>query len=272
MAQLPIDSRLKVEQAIEDGVIVQDFRPYLGISSIGEKCARKLWYNFRLCKKSNITQRQHRLFQRGHREETIIQEDFRRIGIHHHSDQLEVVFGHGHIRGHIDDLLDGIPDAPKTTHLGEYKTHNDKSFKDLKKKGVRLSKPVHYAQMNCYMYLLKLTRGLYVAVNKNNDQRHYERISCDVDKAKELLQKGVDIISTETPPTKSGNSTWFECKWCNYYEICHFGEIPLKNCRTCQYGDICDEGKWECSGLKIELSFEQQQIGCSRYSLLKTLR
>jgi len=274
MAKLPIDQRLQIEQAIEDEFVEQDFRPYLGISSIGDSCPRKLWYGFRLCGKERITARQNRLFSRGHREEFIIQSDLKKAGVICHVDpknQPEVMCGNGHIKGHPDDILTRIPDAPKTPHLGEYKTHNDKSFKDLKKKGLISSKPVHYAQMIVYMHLLKLKRGLYVAVNKNDDERYYERISENPDKANELIQKGESIISTENPPQKIGNSTWFECKWCKYYLICHFGEEPLKNCRTCRFCDIYDEGKWKCSGYKIWLSFGQQKIGCHRHKFLKSL-
>lgn len=272
MAKLPTDTRLKVEQQIEDEWVIQEPRPYLGISGIGEKCARSLWYGFRLCSQQKISQRMHRLFQRGHREEPIIQADLRKIGIHHHSAQKEVTACSKHIKGHIDDLLDFVPDAPKTTHLGEYKTHNDKSFKDLKNKGIRLSKPIHYAQMICYMYLLKITRALYIAVNKDNDARYYERISANKEKAEELIQRATDIISTEIPPEKIGGSTWFECKWCGHYEICHFSELPLKNCRTCEFCDLHDEGKWKCSGFKIWLSFPQQLLGCKKHRYMKGLK
>jgi len=275
MAKLPVDTRLKIEKAIEDGMVVQAFRPYLGLSGIGDSCSRKLWYGFRLCAVVQITQRLHRLFQRGHKEEPIIQADLRRAGAVCHvtqDNQPEAVCGNGHIKGHLDDVITKLKDAPKTPHLGEYKTHNDKSFKDLLKRGMKLSKPVHYAQMVCYMHLFKLKRGLYVAVNKNDDSRYYERISADPDKANELISKGEDIISTEIPPQRIGNSTWYECKWCNYYQICHFGEAPLKNCRTCKFVDIHDEGKWRCSGLKIWLSFEQQQLGCQRHKYLEGLR
>jgi hypothetical protein len=273
MAKMPVDSRLRVEKAIEDGLIVQGLRPYLGISSIADPCARKLWYSFRLCSQEEITPRQTRLFQRGHNEEPIIQADLRRIGIIHHSEQLEVTHGNGHILGHIDDLLDNVPDAPKTQHLGEYKTHNDKSFKSLLKSGMKGSKPLHYGQMICYMEKLKLKRGLYIAVNKNDDSRYYERISEDPAKAQFYLSRGVDIISSEVPPpmmAKAGPN-WFECKWCSHYEVCHYGQTPIKTCRSCKYCDILDNGKWECSGHKIELSFAQQQLACKNYKLMKAL-
>lgn len=274
MALLPVDTRLKIEQQIEDGLIIQKPRKYLGMSSLAEKCSRKLWYGFRLCGHKKIKPQLNRLFGRGHAEEPIIQNDLRRAGIIclvDPNNQPEFTHGNGHIKGHPDDRLMNVPDAPKTDHLGEYKTHNEKSFKDLKKKGLRLSKPVHAGQMDSYMYKWKLTRGLYIAVNKNNDHRYYERISIDIFNAKMLLQKGVDIVTSEIPPAKIGDARWFECKWCDYYEICQYGEQPLMNCRTCRFADMHDEGVWKCSGHKIELSFGQQQLGCHRHKYMNGL-
>jgi len=272
MAEMPIDTRLKVEQIIEDGLIVQKPRPYLGMSTLAD-CARKQWYGFRFCSELQISPRLNRLFGRGHNEEPIIQNDLRKAGIIclvDPNNQPEFVDGNGHMKGHPDDKLLNIPDAPKTPHLGEYKTHNDKSFKHMNKNGLRKSKPIHYGQMQVYMRKWELTRGLYIAVNKNDDSRYYERVVLDKAYADILLNKGRDIISSEIPPQRMNNNPdYYECKWCLHYEICHHGKLPLKNCRTCHYCDICDEGKWECSGHKIELSFQQQQIGCKRHKYMR---
>jgi len=268
MARMPVDSRLEVEKKIEDGKTYGDLRGYLGISSIADPCSRKLWYNFRMCYREKLTPRQKRLFSRGHREEPIIQSDLRKIGICCLVDpdnQPEVVCGNGHIKGHMDDILQNVPDAPKTDHLGEYKTANDKSFKDTVKKGVKLSKPIYYGQLVCYMKLLGLKRALFIMVNKNDDSRYYERLSCDDDYADELIKKGIDIISTETPPQRIGGPDWFQCKWCAAYDICHFGGEIIQTCRTCKFVAICDEGKWECDKHNIELSFTQQQKPCCKY-------
>ncbi len=274
MAQLPVDTRLKIEQKIEDGLIPQKPRPYLGMSSLATKCSRQLWYGFRMCALKKVSPRINRLFGRGHNEEPIIQDDLRKAGVLclvDPNNQPEFTHCSGHMKGHPDDLLRNLPDAPKTDHLGEYKTHNDKSFKEMKKKGVKLSKPVHYGQMVVYMRKWKLTRGLYIAVNKNDDARYYERISSDNEYADELLQKGVDIVTAEIPPAKIGDSRWFECKWCDFYEICQYGEEPLKNCRTCHFGDICDDGVWECSNYEIRLGFDQQQLGCNAHKFMEGL-
>ena len=108
MAKMPKDMRLEVEKKIEDKMLTQDFRPYLGISSLGEKCPRKLWYGFRLCAQRKIEPRLNRLFQRGHHEEPIIQKDLRAIGVIclvDQDNQPEVTFCDGHGKGHCDDIL-----------------------------------------------------------------------------------------------------------------------------------------------------------------------
>lgn len=276
MALMPVDTRLKIERVIEDGTLTGgDIRGYLGISSIGDPCARKLWYSFRLCFIEKLTPRQIRLFARGHREEPIIKADLRKVGVICQVDennQPEVVCGYGHIKGHVDDILENVPDAPKTLHLGEYKTANDKSFKDMVKNGLKRSKPVYYDQMVCYMKLLKLTRGLFIMVNKNDDARYYERISEDTKRADFLIQRGIDIISSEIPLPKMAGPDWFACKWCGAYEICHFGEKPIQTCRTCKYVAIVNDGKWECDldGGK-ELTLPEQLLGCKHYKMFECL-
>ena len=139
MAKLPaIAGRLKIETLIEDREIINEPRPYLGLSGIGDPCSRKLWYGFRMVAKQKLTPRQHRLLNRGHREEPVIIVDLEAAGIkikNTTDDQAEVTTGYGHIKGHSDGIADNVPDASKTTHLLEFKTANDKNFKKIKKGG-----------------------------------------------------------------------------------------------------------------------------------------
>ena len=271
MVAIEMPQKLKIEQVIENKIYSENPRPYFGISGIGAKCPRALWYSFRWVTKQENTAREYRLFQRGHREEPIIIADLELVGCKVHSTQVEVVTGHGHIKGHNDGIVENLPDAPKTPHLLEMKTANDKRFAQIKKDGIEKSNPEYAAQAQCYMKLLKLKRALFVVVNKNNDERYYERINYDSKQANQLLKRAYDIISTEVPPAKIGGATWYECKWCGHYDVCQFDEQPLKNCRTCYHGDIHDEGKWACS-LKDEwLSYDEQLAGCDRWTKLETL-
>ncbi len=273
MVALPADSRLKVEQEIEDKFIEGDLRPYLGLSGIADPCARKLWYAFRWCATEQIEARKHRLLSRGHREEPIILADLEAIGVKVNDTQQEFVAGHGHIMGHGDGELDNIPDAPKTTHLAEFKTANDKNFKKMKKLGLIDANPVYHGQMITYMYLGKYKRGLFIMVNKNDDERYYERVYPNSTLAKELIQKGIDIISTEVPPGKIGNASWYQCKWCKFYGVCHLGSDVLKTCRSCSFLDLCDNGIWKCSRYSnLELCTRQQKMACDNHDLMKILR
>jgi hypothetical protein len=265
MAKIPIDTRLKVEKAIEDKTIDQELRPYLGISMIGDPCPRKLWYSFRLCKKSQHSSRINRLLSRGNREEPIIIQDLESIGIKVHSTQTSCSAGAGHIKGHCDGMADNVPDAPKTTHLLEFKTANDRNFKKFKKEGVEKANPIYYGQVICYMYLLYLRRTLFIIVNKNDDDRYYERIYENNEYARELIDKGIDIINTKIPPQKLGNAAWFQCKWCNYIAICHYNDPIFKTCRTCKFSEIHEGGKWECRLYQIPITFDQQLQHCRKY-------
>jgi len=258
-------------QTIEENLIVQQHRPYLGISQIGHHCERYLWYAFRWCFTESITPRLNRLFQRGHNEEPLIAETLSNIGIKIWGDQTEVVFAYGHGKGHNDGICSGVIEAPKTDHLLEDKTMNDKSFKDTCKQGVKASKPQYFTQCQLYMKFLKLTRTLFVAVNKNDDSMYIERIKYDKEFADKAEKKAEEIILSEEPPKKRFQPSWYQCKWCAANKICH-GTNPVdENCRTCQNCDILPDGEWECNLHKIKLSTGQQRIGCNKYYVLNCL-
>lgn len=270
-----VDTRTKTEKLIEDQKIKKEKRTYLGISGIADPCPRKIWYNFRWAEDSEIDPRVNRLLNRGHREEKVIVDDLSKIGIKCSKvleDQDEVSYCHGHIKGHPDGYGENIPDAPKTVHLLEFKTANEKNFKKYLSDGVRKTNPVYYGQICCYMFLKKIDRCLFIVVNKNNDERYYERVEKNHSHAKDLLKRGEDIISSEIPPKKIGGPSYWICKYCEFYEICHFNKKPALNCRTCKNCDIYENGAWQCSLNSKELSKEDQEKACSSYLMMEGLK
>ncbi len=116
-------------------------RLYLGASSIGAECDRQLWYNFRGCVKPEFSGRMYRLFETGDLEEARFVKELKAIGCTVHDvdpqtgQQFEVIALGGHFRGHMDGCALGIPEAPKTWHVLEFKTHNAKSFDEAEKRG-----------------------------------------------------------------------------------------------------------------------------------------
>lgn len=223
-------------------------REYLGVSEIGEPCARKLWYGFRHFKQSSFSGRLLRLFGHGHSEEERLIYDLRRAGIVVHGQQQSLSWAGGHIKGHCDGILpEGCIESSRP-HLLEIKTCSDKKFKELLSSGVRKFEPKYWVQAQVYMHGLKLNRCLFLAVNKNTDDLYQERIEHDKEEATGFLARGVDIINSSSAPRRiSDNPTWFACKWCDFYDVCHHGAEHARNCRTCQHAmpDTYD-GSWKC--------------------------
>jgi hypothetical protein len=273
MANIPESLlRLKTEIMIEDPPVIQTNRPYFGISGIGNECPRALWYSFRWTTERAFSPRVQRLLTRGHREEPIIIADLKKIGIKVSGRQKTIIAGEGHIKGHCDGVAENVPDAPNTPHLLEFKTANDANFKKIVKQGVQKAKPEYYAQCQCYMDKLKLKRALFIVVNKNTDARYYERIRIDKKAAQFYFDRAMDIISTETPPDKIGGATWFSCKWCDHYSVCHFDEPIQENCRTCRFLDIYPRGRWRCSRRKEPRSVKRQREGCVLWEKMDSLK
>lgn len=242
--------------------IETDLRGYNGLSGIGEKCLRKLQLAHYDLYTTKHSIRVLRLFNEGHRMEPVMIELLaKQLGIRHFDDQQQVVGFSGHWKGHIDgkgeftesSTFSGLVDG---TFLTEFKTHNDKSFKDLLKNGVIKSKPGHYAQMTSYMGYTGLDKALYVAYNKNDSTVYHEWVSFDPEYFRELQRKEAEIVLADALIERVGTnkSTWFECKMCDAKDVCFGKKTPRSSCKNCKWVDVLNDGKWECRNLVTELS------------------
>jgi hypothetical protein len=193
-----------------------------------------------------------RLFDTGNHEEPRMVADLRAIGCTvmevdpETGRQWQVRDDTGHFGGSLDGVALGLPEAPRTWHLLEFKTHNDKNFKALQKSGVQIAKPEHFAQMQTYMHFDALARALYFAKNKNTDELYCERVRYDADVALRLIEKARRIINAPRPPERAYTADNFLCRWCDFRDICHGGELPERNCRTCMFSTPVAEGAWRC--------------------------
>jgi len=240
---------MKVEAKIENRLIEQKFRRYLGCSSIGHPCDRKLWFQFRCFKKTFITPRQARLFARGHREEPIIHADFNEIGIKVSGLQKPVSFACGHGGGHCDGILKNVPGHKKLTLLNEIKTANEKNFNLARKLGIRKWKVEYFGQAQSYMKLYGLKRCLFIVVNKNDDSRYYEIIDFEPVTADIVITRAHNIIfyNNLAPRRMSEDRNFYMCNWCDYQEICFEKEKYLKHCRTCKFSKTVSNAQWHCT-------------------------
>lgn len=157
------------------------------------------------------------------------------------------------VQGHFGGSLDGKGYLPenypiKEQILFEFKTHNDNSFQKLRKDGMKLSKPQHYAQCCVYGYLMKLNYVCYVAVNKDNDDLYFEVLPLNHKTGEMLIVKSERIITSQEPPPRlNENPNYWVCKMCAYRHICHAEGKPDKNCRSCKYAQPTENGQWGCT-------------------------
>jgi hypothetical protein len=248
-------------------------RDHLGASMLGHKCERYLWLSFRWSFREQIPGRIRRLFRRGHNEEASIISDLRAIGCVVHDRmadgrQYRVELA-PHVGGSLDAIIDsGVPEAPKARHVAEFKTHSRKSFDDLVANGVAKSKPLHHVQMQAYMHGMGIERALYVAVCKDDDRLHVERIERDRAVAEKHIERGARIALAERmPPGISDDSSWYECKFCPAHDMCHGSRKTQEiNCRTCAHSTPGGDGQWRCARWGDEtIPSDAQRIGCGSH-------
>jgi len=253
----------------------------LGASVIGNECLRALWLGFRWAHKEIFQGRMLSLFGVGHWAEIRMAKYLSQAGMEvstinpETKKQWTYTFCEGHGVDKIDGAVLGVKEAMKTWHLWECKTSNDKGFKDMLKKGLRESKPVHFAQVVVGMAQMTgvKKRGLYTMENKNDSTIYMERIRWEegcAEEWKRIKERAKRVVFSPIPLTGiSSTPTFFKCKFCDYSGVC-FGEVrPLRNCRTCMHSTPMSGGEWVCEkdGGKKALKHGEMQKkkSCHRY-------
>jgi hypothetical protein len=279
------------------------FRSHMGASILGKDCGRAIWYSWRWVAKSKFSAQMLRLFNRGHLEEGRFIALLLAMGcqVYQQDDngkQYRISHLDDHIGGSGDGVVIGIPDVtPGMPVLGEFKTHNEKSFtalagKDWRKHlnyhlglsdqnvpfdgdGVKESKFEHYVQMQMYMFKMGLAVCLYVAVNKNTDDIYCELVPLDSKFAEQFFNRGETLVISKGPPEKLSKSPGFyKCKMCDMAPVCHLGAQVEMNCRTCAFSvPVFGEpgAQWHCNERNKRLSKADQLAGCEKYVKLPSL-
>jgi hypothetical protein len=252
------------------------------MSQVSNDCSRAIWYQLHWCSPpEQITGQKQRRFDTGNIEEERLLTDLENADVEVErldpatGQQFRVALASGWLRGKLDAKASNVPEAPKTVHVVECKSHNDKSFKDLVKKCLLLGKPDHYAQVQAYCHAEHLTRALYIAVNKNTDEIYTERIEYDHAFAVRLETKVDRIVRADQAPPRLFEDVTakaaFPCQWCPSKPQCHEGAFARKNCRTCLSSQFLDGAIVYCELHEKELSYKEQQAGCPSHLFLPSL-
>lgn len=274
-----IDAAFKhQEEQLDDG-----HRTHLGASVIGRKCLRQIWFSFRWAGREQLDGRKYRLFSRGDWEEHRFEQLIKILGAQVWTvdpatgKQIRVSAHGGHFGGSLDGVAVGLPDLPygidpNAPILLEFKTHNDKSFSELVKKGLDKSKPTHVAQAQSYMHLSGIQWCLYLGVNKNDDHLHLHLFPYEASKGTHLINRADSVIfGTGLPPRISSDPTWFECRFCNFKALCFGQESPARNCRTCRHLVAQRDGSWLCQKYMALRTTSEQKLGCESFEVMPEL-
>lgn len=259
-------------------------REHLGASAIGEECYRKLYYDFRWVKLQQAEPRMRRLWARGHGEEEKIDKILTWMGffVREIDPVTEKQYKFSAVEGHYGGSGDGIAIMPwfrdeSQRILVEKKTFKNDLFNKLKGsynqekvkglgEGLIASNPKYWAQQCSYGRAFKLNYSLFIAVNKDNDEIHYELNKLDWDYALLLENKARDIIYATQPPARiSENPVFWRCKFCDKQEVCHYGVVVDKNCRSCKLSKPIEDGKWFCGHYNQEIPATFIPQGCDKH-------
>jgi hypothetical protein len=225
-----------IDRLAEDKAAAEPPRDYLGASIIGEECDRKLWYSFNNAPRKQFDANTLRRFEDGHRTESLVIQRLRSVpGIElwdRHADggQIGGKLFNGKFGWHVDGVILGLLQAPKTPHVLEVKCSGEKKFKEFKgavdamgeKAALAKWNSVYYAQAIVYTYLLDLDRHYTVVASAGGREMASCRTEANHDMAKALLAKAERIIGSPQAPTRlSEKPEWFACKWCDFRKVCH---------------------------------------------------
>lgn len=212
-------------------------RAYVGASSIGDDCERKLWYQLRQPEKAEPVEAELILAANdGYRSEDLMAAYLRKIPgvelITHGTDGKQLGFKDldGEYGGHTDGIVTGIPLAPKTSHVWEHKSKNDKFYNALTKlKEKHDIKDVlqhwdykYYCQGVVYMDYFDIKRHYTTVVLAGTRKLQTIRTNCNPGLAKQLKEKAKRIITyTSAPYGISENPSFYKCKMCFFRDYCH---------------------------------------------------
>ena len=232
---------LLIDKALTAEHSKQSSRDYLGASRLGVSCNRALQFEYTDTPKDedqNFTGRILKIFQAGHVFEELMIKWLRTAGINlltqkQNGSQFGFAVAGGKVKGHIDGVIIDAPEDLdfKFPMLWECKSLNDKSWKDVVKKGLAASKPIYAAQVAIYQaYMESQIEGisknpaLFTAINKDTAEIHFELIDFDQELAQKTSDKAVQILCAteahELLPRIATDSTHFECKFCPWQERC----------------------------------------------------
>jgi len=223
-----VDAGMQRARASEPG------RDYLGASRLGVACERALQYEFAKAPIDSgrpLEGRMLRIFERGHVMEDCMVAWLRAAGFDLRTrkadgEQFGFSAADGRLKGHVDGVIVGGPEGFAYPALWENKCLGNKSWRDLDKHKLAVSKPVYAAQVAIYQAYLELHEhpAIFTAINADTMEIYTELVPFDPALAQRMSDRAVKVITAtqagELLPRSFNDSTHFECRMCAWQDRC----------------------------------------------------
>jgi hypothetical protein len=203
-------------------------RQYLGASSIGSECLRKVQYDWMV--DATHSSRLRDIFHRGHVFEALSRKHLIAAGFRFAPDEvLGFKAVDGLLRGHCDGIITAAPDLCgaylQLPCLWECKCLGAKGWRAIERDGLEKHYPQYAVQAWIYQAYLEVTNpALFTIINADTCERLHLLLPFDTERAQEWSDRAVTIIAAtragELLPRHTDDPEHFRCRFCGHHERC----------------------------------------------------
>jgi hypothetical protein len=202
-------------------------RQYLGASSIGSECLRKIQYDW-MCNPAHVS-RTRDIFRRGHLFEELSRQHFVRAGFRFApTERLHFKAVNGLFRGHSDGIIIAGPELPGMGYpcLWEHKCLGAKGWRALERDGIEKAYPQYAAQVWIYQAYLNITEqpAIFTAINADSMERLHLLVPFDAERAQQWSDRAVAVIEAtragDLLPRAYDDPKDWRCRMCSHTARC----------------------------------------------------
>jgi hypothetical protein len=204
----------------------ENYRQYLGASSIGSECLRKVQYDWMV--DPVFPARIKDIFARGHFFEDVTRQHLIAAGFKFAPpERLKFETAGGLFRGHADGILLAGPQLPALRYpcLWEHKCLKAKGWRAIEHDGLAELYTPYAGQLAIYQAYLDITNpALFSVVNADTCERLHFLVPFDAQLAQAMSDRAVAVIKAtkagELLPRITEDPSDWRCKMCGHRERC----------------------------------------------------